>query len=65
VRCDRNALERLNGTIENATKLRLETMTVPASLLEPLGDLLASVSITPTQGSEFPLFFTSLQLVRY
>jgi len=56
---------QLNGTIENATKLRLETMTVPASLLEPLGDLLASVSITPTQGSEFPLFFTSLQLVRY
>jgi hypothetical protein len=56
---------QLNGTIENATKLRLETMTVPASLLEPLGAPLASVSITPAQGSALPLFFASLQLVRY
>jgi hypothetical protein len=56
---------QLDGTIENRTTLRLETMIVPVSLLEPLGSLLASVSITQTPGPEFPLFFASLQLVRY
>jgi hypothetical protein len=60
-----HSIVHLDGTTENLSKLRLETLAVPGARLAALNDTLASVSITPGEGFVRTLFFTSLQLVRY
>ncbi len=55
-----------DGTIENCSLLRLETMAVPISRLSALpGNFIESVSITPSAAFPRRLFVTSLQLVRF
>jgi hypothetical protein len=54
-----------DATIENCTLLRLETMSVPISMLAPLNGLVTSISIITAPGFDRRLFFTSFQLIRH
>jgi hypothetical protein len=54
-----------DGTIENCSLLRLETMAMPISRLASLSNVIDTVSIIPSATFARRVFITSLQLVRY
>ena len=54
-----------DATIENCTLLRLETMSVPISMLAALQGPVTAISIITTPGFDRRLFFTSFQLIRH
>jgi hypothetical protein len=54
-----------DATIENCTVLRLETMSVPISMLADLHGPVSAFSIMTAPGFDRQLFFTSFQLIRH